>query len=134
MKKEEVPQDNAKAFMGRSKALYALGEDGRYQIVPSRGWEAEEIVLDQAIDEFKRLASEAHAKAKAGLASPLEYHMYARRMDPVLLADVSGFWRWQVDRHLRPGAFAALPVSKQKRYAEALGMGVEALNALPEEA
>jgi len=134
MKKDEVPQHNAKAFMGRSKALYALGEDGGYQIVPSKGWEAEEIVLDQAIDEFKRLAADAHAKAKAGLASPLEYHMYARRMDLVLLADVSGFWRWQVRRHLRPGAFAALSRPKQERYAEALGLSVETLNATPEEA
>jgi hypothetical protein len=134
VKKNDVPQHSAKAFMGRSKALYAEGEDGRYQIVPSKGWEAEEIVLDQAIDEFKRLAAEAHAKAKAGLASPLEYHMYARRMDPVLLADVSGFWQWQVRRHLRPGAFDALPAAKQERYAEALGLDVGTLKSIPEEA
>lgn len=134
MNKAEVPQDHVKAFMGRSKALYALGEDGLYQIVPSDGWEAEEIVLDQAIAEFKRLAAGAHARARAGEGSPLEYHMYARRMDLVLLADVSGFWRWQVRRHLRPGAFAALSAPKQRRYAEALGLDVEALKALPEEA
>ena len=134
MKEGDVPQDVARALQGRRKALYAIDARGNYQIVRSAGWEAEEIVLDQAIDEFKRLAAEAHAKAKAGLASPLEYHMYARRMDPVLLADVSGFWRWQVRRHLRPGAFAALPGRSQERYAEALGLSVEALNALPEEA
>ncbi|HXC63829.1 MAG TPA: hypothetical protein VNZ67_05695 [bacterium] len=132
MKKDEVPQHNAKAFMGRSKALYALAEDGSYQIVPSKGWEAEEIVLDQAVEEFQRLAREAHARAKAGAGSPLEYHMFARRMDAVLLADISGFWAWQVRRHLRPGAFAALPPSKQARYAEALGLPVETLLALPE--
>jgi len=118
--------------MGRSKALYALGEDGRYQVVPSNGWEAEEIVLDQAIDEFKRLATEAHDRARAGLGSALEYHMYSRRMDLALLADVSGFWQWQVRRHLRPGSFSALSPAKQRRYAEALGMGLDALNALPE--
>jgi hypothetical protein len=55
-------------------------------------------------------------------------------MDPVLLADVSGFWQWQVRRHLRAGAFAALPRPKQERYAEALGLSVEALNTMPEEA
>ena len=75
MNKNDVPQHQAKAFMGRSKALYAVGEDGRYQIVPSNGWEAEEIVLDQAIDEFKRLAADAHARAKAGqVADYLRQH------------------------------------------------------------
>ena len=54
MKKEDVPQDHAKAFQGRKKALYALDENGRYAIVPSSGWEAEEIVLDQAIEEYER--------------------------------------------------------------------------------
>ena len=132
MKKEDVPQHQAKAFMGRSKALYALDESGRYQVVPSNGWEAEEIVLDQAIDEFKRLAAEAHAAAKAGSGSALAYHMYSRRMDLVLLADISGFWQWQVGRHLRPGAFEALPPTKQQRYAEALGLSVEQLKSLPE--
>jgi hypothetical protein len=118
--------------MGHSKALYALDQDGHYQIVPSNGWEAEEIVLDQAIDEFKRLAAEAHAAAKSGSGSPLQYHMYARRMDPVLLADLSGQWQWQVRRHLRPGAFERLAAPRQQRYAEALGLSVSQLSSLPE--
>jgi len=133
MRKDEVPQQPAKAYLGREKALYAVGEDGRYQIVPSKGWEAEEIVLDQAVDEFKRLAADAHARARAGSGSSLEYHMYARRMDAVLLADISGFWAWQVRRHLRPGAFAALPPAKRARYAEALGLPEDRLDTLPEE-
>jgi hypothetical protein len=132
MKTDEVPQKPAKAYLGRHKALYALDEEGRYRIVPSKGWEAEEIVLDQAIDEFKRLAADAHARAKAGLGSPLEYHMYTRRMDAVLLADISGFWQWQVRRHLRPGAFARLGAAKRRRYAEALGLPEAQLDALPE--
>jgi hypothetical protein len=101
-------------------------------VVPSNGWEAEEIVLDQAVEEFRRLAREAHARAKAGTGAPLEYHMYARRMDAVLLADISGFWLWRVKRHLRPGAFAKLPPALQSRYAEALGLSVPTLLALPE--
>lgn len=132
MKKEDVPQHHVKTFQGRCKPLYAVGADGRYEMVPSNGWEAEEIVLDQAVEEFRRLAAEAHARAKAGRGSPLEYHMYARRMDAVLLADISGLWLWRVKRHLRPGAFAKLAPSLQARHAEALGLPVEALLTLPE--
>ena len=132
MKKEDVPQDRVKAFQGRSKALYAIDKDGRYALVPSNGWEAEEIVLDQAVDEFKRLAAEAHAAARSGEGSPLQYHMYARRMDLVLLADLSGQWQWRVRRHLRPGAFERLSARAQRRYAEALGLSVSQLSSLPE--
>ena len=132
MKKEDVPQHHVKTFQGRFKPMYAVGEDGKYEVVPSNGWEAEEIVLDQAVEEFRRLAREAHARAKAGTGAPLEYHMYARRMDAVLLADISGFWLWRVKRHLRPGAFAKLPPALQSRYAEALGLSVPTLLALPE--
>lgn len=132
MRRDQVPQDNAKAFMGHSKALYAADERGRLGLAGSNGWEAEEAVLDQAILEFERLAAEALDRARRGLGSPLEYHMFSRRMDLVLLADVSGFWRWQVRRHLRPGAFESLPPKQQRRYAEALGLDVDALKRLPE--
>ena len=131
MKKDEVPQDRARAFQGRSKALYAQDENGQYKIVPSNGWVAEEIVLDQAIAEFVSAAEDALARARAGLTSPLEYHMYRCRMDVLLLAQSSGFFRWQVRRHLRAAIFEALPAAKKQRYADALGLSVAQLESLP---
>lgn len=131
MKKDEVPQDRARAFQGRSKALYAKDEDGQYKIVPSNGWEAEEIVLDQAIAEYVSAAEDALARARAGLTSPLEYHMFRCRMDVLLLAQSSGFFRWQVRRHLRASIFEGLSPAKKQRYADALGMSVEQIESLP---
>ncbi len=131
MKKEDVPQDRAKAFQGRKKALYALDENGKYAIVPSSGWEAEEIVLDQAIEEYERAAADAFQRAKVGQTSPLEYHMCRCRMDVLLLAQSTGFFQWQVKRHLRPGAFAALPPAKRARYGDALGIDERQLDLLP---
>ncbi|MFI4921828.1 MAG: hypothetical protein ACHQAZ_09345, partial [Gammaproteobacteria bacterium] len=93
MKKDEVPQQNAKAFMGHSKLLYAVDDKGRYVPAPSNGWEAEEIVLDQAIDEFKRLTADAWQRAKQGQTSALEYHMFHERMDVVLLAQSTGYFK-----------------------------------------
>jgi len=131
MKREDVPQDGAKAFEGFKKALYALDENGKYAIVSSSGWEAEEIVLEQAIEEYERAAADALARAKAGETSPLEVHMCRRRMDVVLLAQSTGFFRWQVRRHLRPGVFASLPPAKRARYGEALGLDPRELDVLP---
>ncbi|HEV2110918.1 MAG TPA: hypothetical protein VGT99_06175 [Gammaproteobacteria bacterium] len=133
MKKGEVPQQNAKAFMGHSKLLYAVDEAGRYVPAPSNGWEAEEIVLDQAIAEFQRLTADAWNRARAGLTSPLEYHMYHERMDVVLLSQTTGYFKWRVRRHLKPGTFQKLPQRMRARYAEALGMTPEALDTLPEQ-
>lgn len=131
MKRQSVPQDHARAFQGRSKVLYAEDEGGRVSPAPSDGWEAEEIVLDQAIAEFQRQAAEAFERARAGSGSALEYHMYAQRMDRLLLAQSTGYPRWRVRRHLRPGAFVKLPERIRQRFAEALGMTAPELDRLP---
>ncbi len=133
MKKAEVPQQNAKAFMGRSKLLYAVDDAGRYVPAPSNGWEAEEIVLDQAIEEFRRQTADAWRRAKAGTTGALEYHMYHERMDVVLLSQTTGYFKWRVRRHLRPGVFQQLPERVRARYAEALGIAAAKLDLLPEQ-
>jgi len=133
MKKEEVPQQNAKAFMGHSKLLYALDEQGQYVPAPCNGWEAEEIVLDQAIAEYVRQAQDAWQRAKAGRASTLEYHMYKQRMDVVLLAQSTGFFKWTVRRDLKPGAFHKLSASRRERYSDALGVLPADLDRLPDQ-
>ncbi|MDE2090620.1 MAG: hypothetical protein KGJ08_01805 [Gammaproteobacteria bacterium] len=131
MKRKEVPQQNAKAFMGHSKLLYAQDEQGNYVRAPSSGWEAEEIVLDQAIAEYERQARDAWQRAHEGLASTLEYHMFRERMDLVLLAQSTGFLKWRVRRHLKPGAFQKLSVRCRERYADALGKTPAQLDRLP---
>jgi hypothetical protein len=134
VKKEEVPQQNAKAFMGHSKLLYAVDEHGRYTPAPCNGWEAEEIVLDQAIAEYVRQAEDAWQRAKTGTASTLEYHMFKQRMDVVLLAQSTGFFKWTVRRDLKPGAFQKLSASRRERYSDALGVRVVDLDRLPDQA
>lgn len=131
MRVDEVPQDNSATFDGGRKAMYALGEDGKYRLVPSTGWEVEELVTSAAVAEFKAQADAALARARAGLTAPLEYHMYARRMDLQTLAQSAGLMRWRVRRHLKPAVFARLPDKLLRRYAEALGLSVDELRRLP---
>jgi len=127
MREREVPQEGNATLAGHRKAVYAAGEDGRLRLVPSRGWEVEEIVTRQAVDDLERRAAEAHARALSGESSPLEYHMYRSRMDLELLAQTTGIWRWRVRRHFRPRVFARVSPTLKARYAEALGIPVEAL-------
>ncbi|MGI9309647.1 MAG: hypothetical protein ACR2P6_10320 [Gammaproteobacteria bacterium] len=132
MKKDEVPQDSSAAYAGQKKAVYATDTEGRYGLTRTTGWEAEEHVLEQALEHLKGLANEAMLAVQEGRASPLLYHMYARRMDFALLAQSTGFFRWQVKRHCRPAVFARLPAASLQRYAEALGLAVAELQRCPE--
>jgi hypothetical protein len=131
MKDNDVPQFETKAMNGEGKALYAVDSSGNYTVVRSAGWEAEDIVLTQAIEECERLAKEAYTRAKRGESSPLEYYMYKQRMDVLVLSQSTGFFQWRVRRHLKPGAFEKLSADIRARYADVLGIPVEKLNVLP---
>ena len=130
MRERDVPQEGNATLAGHRKAVYAVGEDGKLRIVASRGWQVEEIVTRQALAELEERAREARKRALAGLASPLEYHMYRARMDVALLAQAAGLWRWRVRRHLKPQVFERLPLALKRRYAEALGIALDALERL----
>ncbi len=130
MRERDVPQEGNATLAGKRKAVYAVGDDGRLRIVQSRGWEVEEVVTRQALDDLERRAQEASSRVLAGRSSPLEYHMYRARMDVALLSQATGLWRWRVRRHFRPEIFARLPRVLRQRYADALGITLEALTRL----
>ena len=73
----------------------------------------------------------ALARAVAGETSPLEVHMYLRRMDLETLAATTGNWAWRVRRHFRPAVFSRLPDRVLNRYAEAMDLPIETLKRLP---
>ncbi len=128
---QDVPQDGNATLGGHRKAVYARGAGGTIVAVESVGWEAEEIVTLQAVDVFDAYAEAARARVVAGQSSPLEYWMYARRMDIATFAQSCGVWRWRIRRHFRPAVFARLSPALLNRYAAALGIAPETLRALP---
>jgi hypothetical protein len=121
MRVEDVPQEGNATLDGQRKGMYAVGKDGRIALVPSRGWEAEELVTTGAVEHFEALARESLQRVRTGAAGALEYFMYARRLDPPTLAQAAGVWRWRLKRHLR-APFARIPEPLQHRYAEVLGV------------
>jgi len=128
MRERDVPQEGNATLAGHRKGVYAIADDGRLRLVSSRGWEVEEIVTRQAVEDLERRAMRARARALSGEASPLEYHMYRARMDLELLSQITGLWRWRVRRHLKPAGFTRLSPALKLRYAEALGISSEALD------
>jgi hypothetical protein len=132
MEKDAVPQDNAASYAGLRKLLYAVDRDGKYIGVPSTGWEAEAFATQTAVSELDRLRRDAWQRARDGQTSALEFHMYANRMEPDTLSATTGIWRWRIRRHFDPQRFAKLSESMLTRYAEAMGITVEQLRAVPE--
>jgi hypothetical protein len=132
MKKDIVPQDDVTTYAGMKKIIYATDNDGHYDTIVSTGWSVEEEVTRQALQELKRLADEAYSKVAEGRASPLYYHMYAKRMDPLLLSQATGFFQWRIKYHFKPRVFARLGDALLARYSEALGLSLEMLKQLPQ--
>jgi hypothetical protein len=131
MKQDDVPQDHI-AYYGESrKVIYAVDAAGNYTTVASSGWDSEAVVTTDAVAEYQRMADEALRRARSGISSPLEYHMYALRMDVPMLAETVRTWQWRVRRHLRPQVFARLNEKWLRRYGVALGLSTQQLKSLP---
>lgn len=127
MKISDVPQEKNKTLDGVRKAMYAVGEDGTYASVASDGWNAEEIVTSQAVEEFERLTKVALKEAEEGLASPLAYHMYQNRMDVALLSQTTGFFKWTIKRDFKVAGFKKISEKRLQTYADVMGISVERL-------
>ena len=130
MKENEVPQEKNQTLNGNRKAVYAIGEDGKYIIVPSDGWNAEEIVTSQAVEEFERLAQDARNRAKEGKCSPLEYQMYNNRMDLSLLSQTTGFFQWTIKSDFKVSKFQKISDKRAMIYADVLGIEIDELKQI----
>ena len=127
----DVPQEGNRTLGSHRKALYAKDADGKMVIVPSCGSEVDETVTMQAVDRMNALAAAAKLRAHAGTTSPLEYWMYARRMDVALLSQISGIWQWRIRRHFQPKYFLHLSPHVLARYSDALGLTPAQIQSLP---
>jgi len=128
---DAVPQEGNRTMGGHRRVMYAKDNDGQMVIVPSRGGEVDETVTLQALDRIRDMTEEARARVQAGKTSPLEYWMYAQRLDLPQLSQVTGLWQWRIRRHFRPKIFASLSEKILGQYAWAMGITVEQLRRLP---
>jgi hypothetical protein len=124
MLKKEVPQDIGIAE-GMKEIVYAIDENGNYALVPSAGWGPKNIANDQAWGLISEQIEKVKTQIRAGILSPLAYHMVKNQMDEGLLAQYVGLFRWRVKRHLKPRVFAKLRKPVLAKYAALFGVTVE---------
>jgi len=128
-----VPQDDSATYAKMKKAIYASDEDGKIQNIASTGWEVEETVTRQALDDLENATKEAYALVASGEMSPLYYHMYEARMDLVVLAQSTGFFQWTIKRDFKPEVFKKIKQKRLLTYCEALGKTEAEIKVLPKE-
>ena len=133
MKKTDVPQQPHEMYEGETKAVYAINDNGKLEMSQSSGWDVESTVLEEAVNEINRLAEAALGRVRSGQSSPLEYHMYAQRMDLLMLAQAVGRFQWQVKRHFIPKNFHKLKPEQLELYAHVLDIDIEVLSVVPNE-
>ena len=127
MKKEELPQDPSVLDKFTKDLCYVVDESGNYTTGLSRGWEVKAAALDLAWDDIKERIEDARQKALKGEISPLLFFMELRLMDMDTLAGYSGFWKWQIKRHMKPSVFNNLSEKKLQRYAKVFEVSVDDL-------
>jgi len=130
MKKEDVPQDVSALGKLTTEVCYATDSSGKYVATQSRGWDVKITALDTAWQDMEGRIAAAKQKVLNGEASPLLFYMEQGLMDINLLADYTGFWKWQIKRHLKPKVFKNLPDKKLQKYADVFNVSIGQLKKM----
>lgn len=127
-----VPQDDSSTYAKNKKAIYAQDIDGNVKIVGSSGWNAEETVTKQALEDLLNHEAEAYCAVKNKIKSTLYYYMYSIRMDLQVLSEATGFFKWTIRRDFKPEIFAKISQKRLAIYSDAMGISEEKLKILEE--
>lgn len=129
MKKSELPQDEGHLVNFTREVCYVKNDEGKYEADLSKGWQVKNDALDNAWNDINDRIEKAKNAVLTNEASPIVYFMEKDLMDLVVLTGYTGFWKWQVKRHLKPLPFQKLSEKKLKKYADAFGISVQELKS-----
>lgn len=127
MKKEDVPQDLSSLGKITKEVCYATDSNGKYVTELSQGWDVKINALDVAWQDIEDRVTAAKQKVLNKEASQILYFMERRIMDIGIVSAYTGFWKWQIKRHLKPSVFNKLSENKLQRYADAFNVNVQDL-------
>lgn len=127
MKREDIPQDPGALGRVTREVSYVVDENGNYTTGLSSGWDIKMKALDVAWDDIEKKVADARQKVFNKEASPILYYMELRLMNIPILSGYTGFWQWQVKRHLKPLVFEKLSERKLQKYAAVFDITVEEL-------
>jgi len=111
MKKEDVPQDLGSLGKITKEVCYATDASGKYTTELSNGWQVKTNALDITWDDINQKIAAAKEKVSRNEASPIVFFMEKNVMNIGILSSYTGFFKWQINRHLKPAVFNKLSTS-----------------------
>src|ERR1044072_1726168 len=130
MKKDEVPQDLGSLGKITKEVCYVTDDQGKYTTELSKGWEIKTNALDVTWTDIEKKVAAAKEKVLRNEASPIVFFMEKNVMNIAILSGYTGFFKWQVKRHLKPGVFKKLSPKKLNKYVEVFNISVEELKTM----
>jgi hypothetical protein len=130
MKKEDIPQDPSALGKITKEICYAVDETGKYGTALSNGWEVKVSALDKAWQDVEQRIAAARQRVSDKEASPLLFFMELHVMDIPIVAAYTGFWKWQVKKHLKPSGFDKLSESRLQKYADLFEVSIQDLKTM----
>jgi len=130
MKKDEVPQDLGSLGKITKEVCYATDASGKYTTELSNGWEVKTNALDVTWDDINQKIAAAKQKVLNNEASPILFFMEKNIMNTGILSSYTGFFKWQIKRHLKPAVFNKLSNKKLTKYAEVFNVSIEELKTM----
>lgn len=126
MKVKEVPQDG-KRMLKTTLVHYAVNDEGKFEKIPSNGWDPGYYAGFNLQEQFKELTEQARERVKNNQSSPLEYFMYRASLDLDGLAQFMEISKRKAKKHLTPKGFCKIGDDMLKKYAHVLHTDVETI-------
>ncbi len=130
MKIKDLPQDPSVLDKFTRDVVYGEDASGNYTTGLSRGWQVKADALNIAWKDIEQRINDAKQKVNNGDASPVLFFMELRLMDFPTIAAYTGFWQWQIKRHIHPNIFRKLSDKKLKKYADTFEVSIDDLKSL----
>lgn len=127
MKKSDTPQDKSALDNFTKDVCYVTDDSGKYTTEQSRGWEVKATALNLTWDDVKQRVEKAKEDLLKGKFSPINYFMESKMMDIGIVSSYTGFWKWQVKRHVKPTVFKNLSENKLMKYAKLFEVSINEL-------
>jgi hypothetical protein len=130
MKKENVPQDLSALGKITKEVCYATDESGKYTTQLSQGWDVKINALDVTWNDIQQKINAARERVLHNEVSPILFFMEKNVMNIAILSSYTGFFKWQIKRHLKPAVFKKLSNKKMNKYAEVFNITIDELKTM----
>lgn len=130
MKKEEVPQDLGSLGKITKEVCYATDASGKYTTELSKGWDVKTNALDVTWQDIEQRVADAKQKVLQHEASPILFFMEKNVMNLAILSSYTGFFKWQIKRHLKSDVFNKLSSKKLSKYTEVFNVSINELKTM----